>query len=73
MIEFEPFYSCRSTVYNLPGFEPGKVDKAYLQNLGVNVEPSEETLCALAAGSEVFRRRYVNDHPVLLEGWDRLL
>ena len=45
-------------MYNLPGFDPGKVDKAYLQNLGVNVEPSEDTLCALAAGSEVFRRRF---------------
>ena len=23
--------------------------------------------------AEIFRRRYVNDHPVLLEGWNRLL
>ena len=58
VLNFEPLYSRRSTVYNLPGFEPRLVDKAYLENLGVTVEPSEETLKALEAGSDVFRRRY---------------
>ena len=58
MIDFEPVYSHRSTVYNLPGFEPGKVDGAYLKVLGVRVEPSEETLEALRRGSEVFERRF---------------
>ena len=58
MIDFEPVYSHRSTVYNLPGFEPGKVDGAYLKALGVRVEPSEETLEALRRGSEVFERRF---------------
>ena len=58
MIDFEPVYSHRSTVYNLPGFEPGKVDGAYLKALGVGVEPSEETLEALRRGSEVFERRF---------------
>ena len=58
MIDFEPVYSHRSTVYNLPGFEPVKVDRAYLKNLGVKVEPSEDTLAALERGAEVFRRRY---------------
>lgn len=58
MIDFEPVYSHRSTVYNLPGFEPGKVDGAYLKALGVGVEPSEETLEALRRGSEDFERRF---------------
>ena len=58
MIDFEPVYSHRSTVYNLPGFEPGKVDGAYLKALGVRVEPSEDTLEALRRGSEVFERRF---------------
>ena len=58
MIDFEPVYSHRSTVYNLPGFEPCKVDGAYLKALGVRVEPSEETLEALRRGSEVFERRF---------------
>ena len=58
MIDFEPVYSHRSTVYNLPGCEPGKVDGAYLKALGVGVEPSEETLEALRRGSEVFERRF---------------
>ena len=58
VLNFEPLYSRRSTVYNLPGFEPRLVDKAYLENLGVTVEPSEETLKALESGSDVFRRRY---------------
>ena len=58
MIDFEPVYSHRSTVYNLLGFEPGKVDGAYLKALGVGVEPSEETLEALRRGSEVFERRF---------------
>ena len=57
-VNFEPFYSRPGTVYNLPGFEPQTVDKAYLERLQVEVEPSEETLRGLAAGSEVFKRRF---------------
>ena len=58
MIDFEPVYSHRSTVYNLPGFEPSRVDGSYLKELGVRVEPSAETLDALRRGSEVFERRF---------------
>ena len=58
MKNFDPVYRNRHTVYNFPGFEPKTVDAAYLADLGVQTEPSPETLEALRLGSEVFRRRF---------------
>ena len=57
MTEYVPFYSHSDKVYNLPGFEPRIVDAGYLRDLGVKVEPSEQTLLALERGSRIFIRR----------------
>ena len=57
-MRYTPFYSYEAEVYNLPGFNPVKVDAAYLKALGVAVEPSKATLEGLVKGSEVFARRY---------------
>ena len=38
----------------------------------INAKYPEE-ITANRAKAEVFRNRYVDGHPVLLEGWDRLL
>ena len=56
-LRFENFYQHDTNVYNLPGFEPRIVDKAYLDALGVKVQPSEETLAKLREGSLIFRKR----------------
>ena len=52
-----PIYPSSDCLQRLRDFVPPIVDKAYLQALGVRVEPSVETLSALALGSELFRRR----------------
>lgn len=57
-MRYTPFYSHSAEVYNLPGFEPRRVDAAYLKALGVSVEPSESTLEGLTRGSEIFSRRF---------------
>jgi len=44
-------------VYNLEGFTPAIVDEHYLADLGVSVQPSEETLAGLKRGSELFIQR----------------
>ncbi|MBR1538527.1 MAG: hypothetical protein IJ636_03375 [Bacteroidales bacterium] len=44
--------------------EPPAVDLAYLQALGVQVEPSADTLAALRRGKELFRRR-LSEHTLL--------
>ena len=59
-VEFKPFYSHDTDVYNLKDFSPSIVDKAYLDNLGVKVEPSESTLEGLTRGSKVFMERVKN-------------
>ena len=59
-ISFENIYSHETDAYNLPGFVPQIVDKAYLDRLGVDVVPSEATLNAMTEGSKVFIRRYEN-------------
>ena len=58
MTEYQPFYSHADQVYNLPGFQPHTVNGQYLESLGVEVKPSEQTLQALEQGSRVFERRY---------------
>ena len=44
-------------IYNLEGFSPTIVDERYLADLGVKVQPSEETLAGLKRGSELFIQR----------------
>ena len=56
-IDFKPFYSHETDVYSLNGFSPAIIDKDYLDNLGVKVEPSESTLQGLNRGSKVFMER----------------
>lgn len=56
-ITFENFYSHDTDVYNMEGFEPQIVDKAYLDNLGVTTSASEATLEGLRRGSEIFMER----------------
>ena len=56
-LTFENFYSHDTDVYNMEGFEPQIVDKAYLDNLGVTTSASEATLLGLRRGSEIFMER----------------
>ena len=58
MKTFEPLYSKKLTVYDIPGFKPQLVDAEYLSSLGVQTEPSPETLKALKRGSEEFLKRF---------------
>ena len=53
-------YQHETDVYNLPGFEPQIVDRKYLKDLGVTVEPSDETVAGLIRGSENFIARMKN-------------
>lgn len=59
-IELKNLYSHETDVYNMEGFMPQIVDAQYLKNLGVQVEPSEETLNGLIHGSKVFMERMKN-------------
>ena len=54
---FDCLYRHDTDIYSLDGFVPQIVDKAYLDALGVEVEPSAETLEGLRRGSEVFQAR----------------
>ena len=38
----------------------------------INMKYPKETI-AIRQKADVFRNKYVNGHPVILEGWDRLL
>lgn len=58
MIDFTPFYSHSNNVYQLEGFTPVMIDREYLENLGVSVEPSPETLEGLRRGAELFAKRW---------------
>ena len=63
-LEFENIYRHDTDVYSLDGFVPQVVDRAYLENLGVHVNASEETLARLEAGSRIFMKR-LEDHTVI--------
>ena len=63
-LNFENFYEHDTDIYSLSGFEPKIVNREYLKNLGVNVDPSEETLKGLERGSSVFMERLKN-HTVI--------
>ncbi|MBR4809350.1 MAG: hypothetical protein IK031_03615 [Bacteroidales bacterium] len=56
-MKYEPFYSHESQVYNLPGFEPATVDRAYLHAIGAKVEPSDATVEGLVRGSQMLARK----------------
>lgn len=56
-IALENLYTHETDAYNLEGFEPRIVDAAYLKELGVTIEPSEQTLKGLEHGSKVFIER----------------
>jgi ferredoxin len=45
MISYTPIYSHGTNVYNLEGFAPPVVDKAYLKELGVKVDPARCSDC----------------------------
>ena len=59
-MNFENFYQHDTDVYSLEGFKPAIVDRDYLKNLGVDVEPSDETLKKLTEGSRIFMERLKN-------------
>jgi len=56
-IDLTPLYPVPDNLYALADFIPPKIDHAYLHGLGVHVNPSVETLDALARGSALFRHR----------------
>ena len=60
----QSLYSHETDVYNLKGFKPQIVDADYLKQLGVTVEPSEETLQGLIPGSKLFMKR-LEEHTVI--------
>ena len=57
-------YTPDTDVYSLDGFEPQIVDQAYLDELGVTAQPSQETLEGLIRGSHQFMTRLEN-HTVI--------
>ena len=61
---YENFYQHDTDVYSLDGFTPRIVNREYLKELGVTVEPSEETLAKLEEGSKLFMKRLEN-HTVI--------
>ena len=63
-MQFKNYYQHGANVYMLPGFEPKVVNREYLKDLGVDVDPSEETLAGLERGSLVFMERMRN-HTVI--------
>lgn len=60
-IELKNLYSHTTDVYNLEGFTPQIVNAEYLKNLGVTIEPSQETLDGLIRGSKLFMKRIENN------------
>ena len=63
-IEFENFYQHDTDIYSLKDFVPHIVNREYLKELGVEADPSEETLAKLEAGSRIFMERLKN-HTVI--------
>lgn len=64
LMDFSNFYSHSTDVYSMEGFKPTIVDQNYLDELGVCVKPSEETLQRLIAGSRIFMKR-MEEHNVI--------
>lgn len=63
-IEIRNLYEHETDAYNLEGFEPQIVDAEYLKQLGVTIEPSDETLQRLIRGSKLFMKR-LEEHTVI--------
>lgn len=63
-IEIRNLYEHETDTYNLEGFEPQIVDAEYLKQLGVTIEPSDETLQGLIRGSKLFMKR-LEEHTVI--------
>lgn len=57
-------------LYELRGFSPAIVDKAYLKELKVKVRPLEETLHEMKKGSSLFIKKYKNKALVAEPSWD---
>ncbi len=53
----EPIYRHVPDVYEIPGFTPHIIDRAYLKALGVSAEPDQDTVDGLIRGSESFIAR----------------
>jgi DNA repair photolyase len=63
-VEMHNLYEHETDVYNLEGFKPQIVDAEYLKQLGVTIEPSDETLQGLIRGSKLFMKR-LEEHTVI--------
>ena len=63
-IEMRNLYEHETDAYNLEGFKPQIVDAEYLKQLGVTIEPSDETLQGLIRGSKLFMKR-LKEHTVI--------
>ena len=63
-IEIRNLYEHETDAYNLEDFEPQIVDAEYLKQLGVTIEPSDETLQGLIRGSKLFMKR-LEEHTVI--------
>lgn len=57
MKKLDPIYYHKPDVYNIPGFTPHIIDRAYLNKLGVAVIPDDDTVEGLIRGSESFIAR----------------
>ena len=68
-MKLEPVYYHEPDVYNIPGFKPHITDREYLKNLGVKVNPDDDTVKWLLNGSQQFAQRLsaktVIPHPVI--------
>lgn len=58
MISYNPICSHTPTLDVLEGFRPEVIDRDYLRSKGVLVEPSPETMAALAEGSRQVAERF---------------
>jgi DNA repair photolyase len=56
-MKLNAIYSREPDVYNIPGFAPQIIDRAYLSGLGVTTVPDDDTLEGLRIGSENFIKR----------------
>ena len=63
-MEMRNLYEHETDAYNLKDFKPQIVDANYLKELGVTIEPSEETLQGLIRGSKLFMKR-LEEHTVI--------
>ena len=53
-MKLQPIYRHEPDVYHIPGFVPQIVDRAYLKNLDIAVQPDDDTIEGLVRGSQSF-------------------